>query len=183
MTVLSQFITNWPYVAVGSGTATAPSMRLPGVGANSGIYSSDGVSVDLSTSGLRRLGVSGSGEVTVYGGNVDLRSQGSLRLFDSDSSNWVAIKAPANITNNATWTWPSADGTNGQALTTNGNGGLGWGGIAAGSGPDGVFLENGNTVTTSYTISAGKNAVSAGPITINPGAVVTVPSGSSWVIV
>lgn len=62
-----------------------------------------------------------------------------------------------------------------------------WGTIggagATGGGTDEVFLENGNTVINSYTISAGKNAVSAGPITINPGAVVTVPSGASWVIV
>jgi hypothetical protein len=46
-----------------------------------------------------------------------------------------------------------------------------------------VFLENSNTVTTNYTLSTGKNAVSAGPVTINAGITVTVPSGASWVIV
>jgi len=57
------------------------------------------------------------------------------------------------------------------------------GGGATGGGNDGVFIENGQTVTTSYTLSSGKNAVSAGPITINAGITVTVPSGANWVIV
>lgn len=57
------------------------------------------------------------------------------------------------------------------------------GGGATGGSSDDVFYENGQTVTTSYTLSTGKNAVSAGPITINSGATITVPSGQSWVIV
>jgi hypothetical protein len=57
------------------------------------------------------------------------------------------------------------------------------GGGATGGGSDDVFIENGQTVTTNYTLTAGKNAVSAGPITINSGITVTVPSGASWVIV
>jgi hypothetical protein len=64
--------------------------------------------------------------------------------------------------------------------------GSAWGAIgggATGGGTDGWALEHDNTVTTSYTISTGKNVVSAGPLTINSGATVTVPSGSTWVIV
>lgn len=47
----------------------------------------------------------------------------------------------------------------------------------------GVFYENNTTVTTSYTITSGKNAMSAGPIEINTGVTVTVPTGSVWTIV
>lgn len=64
--------------------------------------------------------------------------------------------------------------------------GSAWGAIgggATGGGTDAWALEHDNTVTTSYTISTGKNVVSAGPLTINSGATVTVPSGSTWVIV
>ena len=64
--------------------------------------------------------------------------------------------------------------------------GAAWGAIgggATGGGSDDWALEHSNTVTTSYTISTGKNVISAGPLTINSGAIVTVPSGSSWVIV
>lgn len=64
--------------------------------------------------------------------------------------------------------------------------GTAWGQIGAGAtggGSDTVFFENGQTVTTNYTLSTGKNAVSAGPVTINNSVVVTIPSGASWVIV
>nr|BAR30142.1 T7-like tail fiber [uncultured Mediterranean phage uvMED] len=54
---------------------------------------------------------------------------------------------------------------------------------ATGGGSDEVFYENGQTVTTSYSITSNKNAMSAGPLSINSGAVVTVPSGSVWTIV
>jgi hypothetical protein len=56
------------------------------------------------------------------------------------------------------------------------------GGGATGGGGDTVFVENGVTVTTSYTLSTNKNAESVGPITVNSGAVVTVPSGQRWLI-
>lgn len=59
----------------------------------------------------------------------------------------------------------------------------GGGGAATGGGTDTVFFENDQAVTTNYTITAGKNAMSAGPITINSGITVTVPSGSTWAIV
>jgi len=55
--------------------------------------------------------------------------------------------------------------------------------IATGGGTDSVFFENGQTVTTSYSISTGKNAITAGPINIQNGATVTIPSGSTWVVV
>jgi len=57
------------------------------------------------------------------------------------------------------------------------------GGGATGASGDEIFYENGQTVTTNYTLSTGKNAMSAGPITINSGVTVTVPSGASWVVV
>jgi hypothetical protein len=57
------------------------------------------------------------------------------------------------------------------------------GGGATGGGADEVFIENGQTVTTSYSIPVGKNALSTGPITVDTGAVVTIPSGSRWVVI
>ena len=46
-----------------------------------------------------------------------------------------------------------------------------------------VFFENDTAVAVNYQITSGKNAMSAGPISINAGIAVTVPSGSSWTIV
>ena len=45
------------------------------------------------------------------------------------------------------------------------------------------YVENAATVAVSSTITAGNNAMSSGPVTINSGITVTVPSGSRWVIV
>jgi hypothetical protein len=57
------------------------------------------------------------------------------------------------------------------------------GGGATGGGPDQVFVLNDQALTTNYTIPTGKNASSAGPITINTSVTVTVPDNSTWVIV
>jgi len=57
------------------------------------------------------------------------------------------------------------------------------GGGATGGGADRWAVEHDNTITQSYTISTGKNVISAGPITIQSGAVITVPSNSAWSIV
>jgi hypothetical protein len=57
------------------------------------------------------------------------------------------------------------------------------GGGATGGGSDAVFMENDVTVTTNYTIGTSKNALTAGPITINGGVTVTIPSGSVWTVV
>ena len=56
------------------------------------------------------------------------------------------------------------------------------GGGATGGGADQVFVENGQIVTTNYTLSTGFNAMSVGPITVNSGITVTVPSGARWVV-
>jgi len=57
------------------------------------------------------------------------------------------------------------------------------GGGATGAGGDQVFYENDQTVTTNYTITTNKNAVTAGPVTVNSGVTVTIPTGSNWVVV
>jgi hypothetical protein len=57
------------------------------------------------------------------------------------------------------------------------------GGGATGGGSDSVFFENSQIVTVDYTVPVDKNAGSFGPITINDGITVTVPSGAVWSIV
>ena len=46
-----------------------------------------------------------------------------------------------------------------------------------------VFFENDKAVAVNYQITSTKNAMSAGPLQINAGIAVTVPSGSAWTIV
>lgn len=45
-----------------------------------------------------------------------------------------------------------------------------------------IFYENELTVSEDYTITAGKSAISAGPITVANGVTVTIPIGSTWSI-
>ena len=76
--------------------------------------------------------------------------------------------------------WNSTDGT---AEVYNGSSWGSVGGGATGGGGDAVFVENDQTVTTNYTIPANKNAMSTGPVTINSGVTVTVPTGSRYVVI
>ncbi len=82
--------------------------------------------------------------------------------------------------------------TNGTTLKYNASNGLFSSTAFAGDGSaltdinaarDGVFYENNTNVTQDYTITSGKNAMSAGPITIDTGVTVTVPTGSEWTVV
>ena len=69
--------------------------------------------------------------------------------------------------------------------TFEGYNGTAWGSVgggATGAGGDEVFVENEVVVTTSYTLTTGKNAMSTGPITLNSGVTVTVPTGARWVV-
>ena len=72
--------------------------------------------------------------------------------------------------------------TNGAFEGYSGSAWTGVGGASGGGGNPFVY-ENDAVVTADYTITAGKNAMSAGPITINSGVTVTVPSNSVWIVV
>lgn len=54
---------------------------------------------------------------------------------------------------------------------------------ATGGNADRIFFENDAQIWSDYTIPVGRNASSTGPVTINSGVAVTVPSGSTWTII
>ena len=106
--------------------------------------------------------------------------------FASTVTNSLATKLTSssnlNASNLATGTLPDArfpstlpavDGSNLTGISAG----------ATGGGSDEVFYENDQAVTTNYTITNGKNAMAAGPITINSGVTVTVGSGETLTIV
>ena len=75
---------------------------------------------------------------------------------------------------------------NSDTLQFEGYNGSQWtavGGGATGGGSDQIFVLNGQNITANYTIPSGSNASTAGAVTINTGVVVTVSTGSRWVIV
>ena len=60
---------------------------------------------------------------------------GTLKINEGtdNGTNFVGLKAPNNITTSVTFTLPSADGSNGQILTTDGSGGLSFASASASS--------------------------------------------------
>ena len=71
----------------------------------------------------------------------------------------------------------------GEIGATGATGPTGTGGGATGAGTDAVFFLNDQAVTASYSIPSTKNAMTAGPITVDAGVSVTVPAGSAWTVV
>ena len=87
-------------------------------------------------------------------------------------------------------TWPTSAGSASQMLITDGAGVLSFAdqpAAATGGGTDKVIYENSPTITTDYTLGtnfgATANGMSAGPVTINSGATLTIPSGSTYTVV
>lgn len=62
--------------------------------------------------------------------------------------------------------------------------GSAWGAIGGGGGASagGVIYENSTSISEDYTLTTGSNGFSVGPITIDAGFSVTVPSGQRWVV-
>jgi hypothetical protein len=64
--------------------------------------------------------------------------------------------------------------------------GTAWGAVgggASGAANNYFIYENDQTVTGDYTMTSGKNGMTAGPIAIDDGVTVTIPDGSYWTVV
>ena len=118
------------------------------------------------------------GDNFTVGGNLEVTGSASINSTS-------ALKVPVGTTaqrptaatgkiryNSTTGAYEGYDGSSWSSL----------GGGATGGGGDQVFNLNTVTVTTSYTLPTGKNAMSVGAITINSGVSVTVPANQRWVI-
>ena len=57
-----------------------------------------------------------------------------------------------------------------------------WGSIGGGAAASGAVYENKQVISANYTMTSGYNGESVGPLTINSGVTVTIPSGSRWVV-
>ena len=116
------------------------------------------------------LTVTGNGS---FGGNGTFSGTGDLKIPSGTTAERPVSPSNGMIRYNA-------DNAQFEGYSGSAWGQLGGG--ATGGGGDTVFVENSKIVTTSYTISTGKSAESVGPITVNSGVTVTVPSGSRWVV-
>lgn len=99
-------------------------------------------------------------------------NSGSLVSFSAGTKD-VFVTYPAGYSVNAT----NNAGTSGQFLKSNGTGvAPTWSGVSS------IILENAQAITANYTIGAGNNGLSVGPVTVNSGVTVTVGSGQRWLV-
>lgn len=178
----------------GTATTLATARTINGVSFNG----SANISVNTVNSiTFNNAGTGASSGATFNGGSAATVSYNTIGAAASNGANasgtWninisgnaaTATTLSATLAVNRGGTGLASAGTAGHVLRSDGTGFYTSPVSAAtGGGLDEVFLETGQTVTTSYTITTGRNAVTPGPITIADGATVTIPADSNWVIV
>ena len=143
------------------------------------VLSTDG-SGNLSWQSISALGGSGINNLNEdtspeLGGNLDVETYSIVSNTNRD----------INITPDGTGSvvldglsYPQADGTAGQAITTDGSGNLTFSDVSV----DAAFVETPQTLTNSKTIAANTNAACVGPIALDPGVIITVGANSKLVV-
>lgn len=148
-------------------------------------------------SGLGTMSTQDADAVSITGGAINgttigatTASTGAFTNFSASGtatfSSTGAVKIPSGTTAQQPTPTTGMIRYNSTNSQFEGYGASSWGSLgggATGGGSNQVFVLNDQTVTVDYTIPTGKNASSAGPITIDTGITVTVPTDSTWVIV
>jgi hypothetical protein len=110
---------------------------------------------------------------------IDNQKEIRFRETTANGTNYVALKAPASVSADLTFTLPATDGTNGQALITNGSGVLSFTTLSA----DGTADWDTTVKTTGFTATANKGYflnTTSGEITVT---LPTSPSAGDEVII
>ena len=143
-----------------------------------GVTSAIQTQLDAKVSNATHTGdVTGSGALTIAAGAVDIAMMSATGTASSSTflrgdNAWTAVDA-----------LPSQSGHAGKYLTTDAST-ASWATLDtdANTTTKGLY-EHEHTIDANYSIASGSNAMSAGPITVSSGVSVTVPTGSTWVIV
>jgi hypothetical protein len=152
--------TNASWAAVsggGGGTVTSVGLSAPGFLSVGG--------TPVTSSGTLALSYSGTALPAANGGTGQITYTDGQLLIGNSSGNTLTkstLTAGSNIT------------------ITNGNGSITI--ASTGGGSSGPVLESYQTISSSYSITAGSNAFSVGPVTVSAGVTVTVPTGQIWLI-
>jgi hypothetical protein len=161
-----------PADAAGVVTSVGVSGGTTGLITTGGPITSSGT---ITLGGVLGIGSGGTGTTTANGALNNL-----LPAQAGNASKWL-------FTNGTTTSWvdplPVQSGNTGKILGTDGTSTSWIPNVGAQGGPNNpIIFENDIHVTANYTMTTGKNGVSAGPIIVDPGFAVTVPSGSVWTI-
>ena len=159
----------------GTGNIDLPGVNSAGNQNTSGTAAGLSATLGVSSGGTGATSLTANGVLIGNGTSavtaVDLSTKGSLLAGDGSGN-------PSTLgvgTNDFVLTADSSEATGLKWAAAGGAG-------ATGAGGDQVFVENERVVTTSYTLSTNKSAMCVGPLTINSGVTVTIPSGERLVI-
>ena len=101
---------------------------------------------------------------------------GKVVIFEGATDNsFETTVTVADPTADRTLTLPDKTGTLAVLTDIGGRG-------ATGGGTDEVFVENSPIATASYTLTTGRNACLVGPLVVNTGVTITIPTGQRMVI-
>ena len=140
-------------------TATALNLTATSLTATNATVTTDNITTaNITTANVTTANVTSLTAVTATTttenvGNINLISNGTLKIYNTANSFYTGLKVAAGAATSATFTLPSADGTANQVLQTNGSGVLSFATPSSGSNTP-AFL-----VTTTTAISVGGGAV------------------------
>ena len=148
-----------------------------------GVTSAIQTQIDSKTTNATHSGeVTGATALTIADNVVD---EANLKVSNTPTNGYF-LSAQSGATGGMSWAevdaLPSQSSNSGKYLTTNGSA-ASWAVLDtdANTTTKGLY-EHAHTISSNYSITSGNNAMTAGPITINSGVSVTVPTGSTWVI-
>ena len=152
----------------------AEKTKLSNIGNNSNNYSHPNHSGEVTSTG--------DGATVIADNVVD---EANLKVSNTPTNGYF-LSAQSGNTGGMTWAevdaLPSQSGNSGKYLTTNGSA-ASWAVLDtdANTTTKGLY-EHAHTIAANYSITSGNNALTAGPITINSGISVTIPTGSTWIV-
>ena len=183
---------------------------LTGIDATALKDTSGNVKIQANASGAVHSGISTFNEIKLSDTNkIVFGTDSDLEIFHSSGANYIKTTSAQNLVFGTNITnriilqsdghlRPVVDSTYDLGLTGTrfrniyadtyyGDGAnltnLPAGAPVGGASTNTVFFENDKEVAVNYQITSTKNAMTAGPVSINAGIAVTVPSGCAWTIV
>jgi len=150
-----------------AGAVTGDKLGATSVNANNivdGVITSAKLSSNISTSGTSEIRGSGS-------------QSAELRIYENsgNGTQFTAIKAANTISSNVTFTLPSADGTSGQVVQTNGSGTLSFANVGVANGGTGA------TTLTANNVILGNGTSAVQFVAPGTSSNVLTSSGNTWI--